>query len=162
MRVLVTGASGFVGRGLLVTLRDRSHEVIAAKSLLHPGKTGWCRLSGTFESTQVPTEMRLRCGNRIFGTWRVGGNVEAEYFCDRAPVILEFLEADALPLRPVAVLCNELALSAAGWAGSAVLAATQSGKGMSAITNRAESPEKNIKNFLTTDAQRLIIISSPR
>jgi nucleoside-diphosphate-sugar epimerase len=30
MRVLVTGASGFVGRGLLVTLRDRSHEVIAA------------------------------------------------------------------------------------------------------------------------------------
>ena len=30
MRVLVTGASGFVGRSLLVTLRDRSHEVIAA------------------------------------------------------------------------------------------------------------------------------------
>ena len=30
MKILVTGASGFVGRGLLVTLRDRSHEVIAA------------------------------------------------------------------------------------------------------------------------------------
>jgi nucleoside-diphosphate-sugar epimerase len=30
MRVLVTGASGFVGRSLLVTLQDRSHEVIAA------------------------------------------------------------------------------------------------------------------------------------
>jgi nucleoside-diphosphate-sugar epimerase len=29
MRVLVTGASGFVGKSLLVTLRDRSHEVIA-------------------------------------------------------------------------------------------------------------------------------------
>ena len=30
MKILVTGASGFVGRGVLVTLRDRSHEVIAA------------------------------------------------------------------------------------------------------------------------------------
>ena len=30
MKILVTGASGFVGRSLLVTLQDRSHEVIAA------------------------------------------------------------------------------------------------------------------------------------
>lgn len=30
MRVLVTGASGFVGKSLLGALRDRSHEVIAA------------------------------------------------------------------------------------------------------------------------------------
>jgi nucleoside-diphosphate-sugar epimerase len=30
MRVLVTGASGFVGKGLLVAQRDRGHEVTAA------------------------------------------------------------------------------------------------------------------------------------
>jgi glycosyltransferase involved in cell wall biosynthesis len=85
--------------------------------LLHPGDGGWHKLSAAFEPLQAPAEMRLRCGNRIFGTLPMGsgteGIVEAEFFCARAPVILEFSEAAVRTRRPVPVSCKNLSVEAA-------------------------------------------------
>lgn len=88
--------------------------VPGGRILLHPGRRGWHRLSGVFEPMHGPAEMRLRCGNRIFGTWPAGGPLEAEFFCDRAPVVLEFTVADARQQQPVAVRCGSLAVRSSG------------------------------------------------
>jgi len=111
-RLLQTGPS----RPTITGLEDG--HIPHGRVLLHPAKTGWHKLSGVFGQPQVPAEVRLRCGNRIFGTWPVGaaedGTVEAKFFCDRAPVILEFSDADFRDPRAVAVSCKRLSVSAGG------------------------------------------------
>jgi len=86
--------------------------------LLHPGKTGWHKLSAIFGQPGIPTQMRLRCGHRIFGTWPMGEqedlNVDANFLCNLEPVILDFLEADVRAPRPVAVACKRLSVRACG------------------------------------------------
>jgi glycosyltransferase involved in cell wall biosynthesis len=110
-RLLRTGAARPTMTGLEDGMASRG------QILLHPGRQGWHVLSGLFESPHGPAGMRLRCGNRIFGTWPVGTAIEAEFFCDGAPVILEFSEAEARVPRPVPVSCRSLAVHADDGAG---------------------------------------------
>ena len=78
-------------------------------------KTGRVAIYAAFQNCGVTVRIRLRCGDRRFGSWELPGNqemsIEAHIFCDGAPCLFEY-ELDKKDMENGArIVCKKLEIS---------------------------------------------------